>query len=86
MIYFRNTTSDRTKYKDSNYDECTVLINPVIIKPKRHTRFIKRWASCLDYVDTVDRPYSVEVEYYDVNGNKEYETFEGFKTTYSAMI
>ena len=81
MIYFRNTTSDMTKNKDSNYDESTVLINPVIIGAKGHTRFIERCASCLDYVATVDRPYSVEVEYYDVNGNKVHETFEGFKAT-----
>ena len=81
MIYFRNTTSDITKNKDSNYDESTVLINPVIIEAKGHTRFIERCASCLDFVATVDRPYSVEVEYYDVNGNKVHETFEGFKAT-----
>ena len=81
MIYFRNTTSDMTKNKDSNYDESTVLINPTIIEAKGHTRFIERCASCLDYVATVDRPYSVEVEYYDVNGNKVHETFEGFKAT-----
>ena len=81
MIYFRNTTSDMTKNKDSNYDESTVLINPVIIGAKGHTRFIERCASCLDYVATVDRSYSVEVEYYDVNGNKVHETFEGFKAT-----
>lgn len=81
IIYFRNTTSDMTKNKDSNYDESTVLINPVIIKAKGHTRFIERCESCLDYVAIVDRPYLVEVEYYDVNGNKIHETFEGFKAT-----
>ena len=81
IIYFRNTTSDMTKNKDSNYDENTVLINPVIIKAKGHTRFIERCESCLDYVAIVDRPYLVEVEYYDVNGNKIHETFEGFKAT-----
>ena len=70
-----------TKNKDSNYDESTVLINPAIIGAKGHTRFIERCASCLDYVATVDRPYSVEVEYYDVNGNKIHEIFEGFKAT-----
>ena len=43
MIYFRNTTSDMTKNKDSNYDESTVLINPVIIEAKGHTRFIERF-------------------------------------------
>lgn len=81
MIYFRNTTSDMTKNKDYNYDESTVLINPIIIEAKGHTRFIERCASCLDYVATVDRPYSVVVEYYNVNGNKVHETFEGFKAT-----
>ena len=81
IIYFRNTTPDMTKNKDSNYDESTVLINPVIIKAKGHTRFIERCESCLDYVAIVDRPYLVEVEYYDVNGNKIHETFEGFKAT-----
>ncbi len=81
IIYFRNTTSDMTKNKDSNYDESTVLINPTIIEAKGHTRFIERCASCLDYVAIVDRPYQVEVEYYDVNGNKVHEIFEGFKAT-----
>lgn len=81
MIYFRNTTSDMNKNKDSNYDESIVLINPVIINAKGHTKFIERCASCLDYVATVDRPYSVEVEYYDVKGNIVHETFEGFKAT-----
>lgn len=81
MIYLRNTTSDMNKNKDSNYDESTVLINPVIIEAKGHTRFIERCASCLDYVGTVDRPYSVEVEYFDINGNKIHDVFEGFKAT-----
>ena len=81
MIYFRNTTSDMNKNKDSNYDESTVLINPIIIEAKGHTRFIERCASCLDYVGTVDRPYSVEVEYFDINGNKIHDVFEGFKAT-----
>lgn len=81
MIYFRNTTSDMTKNTDSNYDENKVLINPIIIKAKGHTRFAERCASCLDFVSIVDRPYSVEVEYYDINGNKVHETFEGFKAT-----
>ena len=81
MIYFRNTTSDMTKNKDSNYDESTVLINPTVIGAKGHTRFTERCASCMDYVGTVDRPYSVEVEYYDTNGEKKHEVFEGFKAT-----
>lgn len=81
MIYLRNTTSDMNKNKDSNYDESMVLINPVIIEARGRTRFIERCASCLDYVATVDRPYSVEVEYFDVNGKIVHEIFEGFKAT-----
>ena len=81
MIYLRNTTSDMTKNKDSNYDECTVLINPVIIQAKGHTRFLERCESCMDFVATIDRPFSVEVEYYDINGNRIHEVFQGFKAT-----
>ena len=81
IIYFRNTTPDMTKNKDSNYDESIVLINPNIIETRGHTRFLERCASCMDYVGTVDRPYIVVVEYYDIDGNKICETFEGFKAT-----
>lgn len=81
IIYLRNTTSDMTKNIDVNYNEETILINPVIISQKGHTRFLERCASCLDLVGTVDRPYSVEVEYYTVDGVLVHETFEGFKTT-----
>lgn len=81
IIYLRNTTPDMTKNKDANYDEETILINPVIIKTKGHTRFLERCASCLDFVGTVDRPYLVEVEYYDIKGKKICDTFEGFKAT-----
>lgn len=81
IIYLRNTTSDSNKNIDSNYDEGIALINPVIISSKGHTRFLERCDSCLDYVGTVDRPYSVEVEYYNVNREKVIETFEEFKAT-----
>jgi len=81
IIYLKNTTSDMSKNIDSNYDESIILINPIIIEAKGHTRFIERCASCLDYVAIVDRPFSVKVEYYDINGNKKHEIFEGFKST-----
>lgn len=81
MIYLRNTTSDMTKNKDKGYDEGIVLINPTLMKAKGHTQFLERCESCMDYVGMVDRPYLVEVEYYDINGEKIHETFEGFKAT-----
>ena len=43
-----------TKNKDSNYDES----NLIILSSKGHTRFIVRFASCMDYVLTVDKLYS----------------------------
>lgn len=81
MIYIRNTTTDMNKNKDENYDEGIVLINPIIIRQKGHTKFLERCASCLDYVGTVDRPYEVEIEYYTMDGLKVHETYEGFKAT-----
>ena len=81
IIYLRNTTSDMNKNMDSNYNEETVLINPVIVSTCGHTRFLERCASCLDYVGTVDRPYAVEVLYYTIDGKEVHDTFEGFKAT-----
>lgn len=81
MMYLRNTTSDMTKNKDSHYDEGIVLINPIIIKAKGHTRFTERCASCIDFAAIVDRPYTIEVEYSDINNNRIHDVFEGFKAT-----
>ncbi len=81
LIYMKNTTSDMSKNKDSNYDEANILINPVIISAKGRTKFLERCESCLDFVGTVTRPYMVEVEYYDVSGRKVHDVFEGFKAT-----
>lgn len=81
IIYLRNTTEDMNKNTNSNYDEEIVLINPTIISSKGNTRFLERCASCLDYVGVVNRPYMVEVEYFDINGVKHREIFEGFKAT-----
>ncbi|MBP3635079.1 MAG: peptide deformylase [Bacilli bacterium] len=81
MIYLKNTTTDMSKNRDANYDEEMVLINPVIISQRGHTRFLERCASCLDFVGIVDRPYAVEIEYYTIDGKLHHETFEGFKAT-----
>lgn len=81
IIYLKNTTSDMTKNTNSNYDEEIVLINPTIISTKGNTKFLERCASCLDYVGVVNRPYMVEVEYYDINGEKHNEVFTDFKAT-----
>jgi len=33
------------------------------------------------YAGVIDRPYLLEVEYYDINGEKQYKTIEGFEAT-----
>lgn len=81
MIYLRNTTADMSKNTDSSYNEDIVLINPVIIRREGHTRFLERCESCLDLAGVVDRPYLVEVSYYDIDGQMKNEVFEGFKAT-----
>lgn len=81
IIYLKNTTSDMNKNYDSNYDEAKILINPIILKSKGHTRFLERCASCLDYVGIIDRPYSIIIEYYDIYEKKHIEEIKGFETT-----
>ena len=81
VIYLKNTTEDMSKNMDSSYDEGDVIINPVIIDMYGHTKFLEGCESCLDFVGTVDRPYAVEVEYRNLEGQIVREKFEGFKAT-----
>lgn len=95
IICLRSTTTDLSKTRDHNYDESKVLINPVVIKRKGLTRFLEACASCPDISVTskefnisdkylsciVERPYLIEVEYYDVDGNMKTKTFKGFEST-----
>lgn len=81
IIYLRNTSEDMTNNLDSSYNENKILINPVIISKKGKTKFLERCASCLDLVGVVERPYVVEVGYYDINKNYKEEIFEGFEAT-----
>jgi peptide deformylase len=86
IIYIRNTSSDMTKNSDNNYNEDIVYINPVIKKMKGHTRFLEGCESCKlstgEFVTgVIDRPYQIEIEYYDINKEKHFKTIEGFETT-----
>ena len=81
IIYLRNTNEDMGKNFDENYNENKVLINPIIINKKGKTRFLERCASCMDLVGVVERPYSIEVGYYDIGKNYITEVFEGFEAT-----
>lgn len=78
LIYIKNT--DLGIY-DADHDESIVLINPVIKKREGLTRFYENCASCLNYMGLVERPYKIEIEYYDELKNKHNEIVEGFKAT-----
>ena len=79
LIYIKNTKID--KFEDLAYNESRILINPVILKQEGLTRYWEACASCLDNTGLVERPYKIEVEYYDENKRKNKEIFEGFEST-----
>ena len=88
IIYLKNTTADTSKNSDKNYNEGKILINPIVKKRRGKTRFLEGCESCsvsiepLKYLAAViHRPYSLEVKYYDIFGNKQSEMFKGFPTT-----
>lgn len=78
LIYLKKT--DLSKLEE-DYNESKVLINPIVIKQEGLTRYWEACASCLDYTGLVERPYKIEVEYYDREKNKHVEIFEGFNAT-----
>ena len=78
LIYLKKTDLNRL---EDDYNEERVLINPKIIKEEGLTRYWEACASCLNYTGLVERPYKIEVEYYDIEGKKHQEIFEGFEST-----
>lgn len=89
LVYLKNTNldiinkiqTDSTNEEEKNYNEARVLINPVIINREGLTEYWEACASCLDNCGRVLRPYKINLEYYDMEGNKHSETFEGFEST-----
>jgi len=78
IIYIKKT--DLSKL-DEEYNEGRILINPIITKKEGLTEYWEACASCLNYTGLVERPYKIEVEYYDVEGNKRQAIYEGFEST-----
>lgn len=89
MVYLKNTNLDiinkmqanTVSEEEKNYNQAKVLINPIITNREGLTDYWEACASCLDNFGRVLRPYKIELEYYDVEGNKKQETFEGFEST-----
>lgn len=89
VIYIKNSHEDMEKNKNSLYDEEIIYINPVIKAAYGLTRFFEGCESCsieekgvrIYHNSTVNRPYKIEIEYYDKMGNKLTKTLEGFEVT-----
>ncbi len=89
LIYVKNTKENMNNNVTEGYDESIIYINPKIINVRGQTRFLEGCASCvykendkiIHYAGIVDRPYLLEIEYYDINGNKMDKTIEGFEAT-----
>ncbi len=80
MIYLKNTTLD-VSLEDMDYNESKVLINPVVLSRKGHTKYWEACLSCLNNMGLVSRPYEMNVQYYDENGIEHIETFVEFEAT-----
>lgn len=80
IIYLKNTTLD-IPLEEKNYNESKILINPVVISRKGHTKYWEACLSCLDNMGLVSRPYKMTVKYYDKNGILCKEVFEKFEAT-----
>lgn len=78
LIYLKKTDLNRL---EEDYNEGKVMINPVILKSEGLTTYWEACASCLDNTGLVERPYRIELEYYDTNKEKHRETYEGFPCT-----
>ena len=89
IIYLKNTNldiinkmqNDSVSNKEKNYNESRILINPVIIDRQGLTEYWEACASCLDNCGRVLRPYKINVKYFDIQGKKHSDIFEGFEST-----
>lgn len=79
LVYLKKTNLDHLY--DNDYNEAKILINPIIIKKEGLTRYWEACISCLDNFGLVERPYKMEVEYFDEKKKKHKEVFEGIAAT-----
>lgn len=89
LIYIKNTSQNMENNFAKNYDESIIYINPTIISTKGRTKFLEGCDSCritkdnkiIYYACLVERPYSLKIEYYDIQGMKHNKIIEGFEAT-----
>lgn len=78
IVYLRKT--DLSKLNEE-YNERKIMINPKIIKSEGLTTYWEACASCLDNTGLIERPYRIEIEYYDEFKSLHHEIIEGFPCT-----
>lgn len=78
LIYIKKTDLNRL---EEDYNEERVMINPKILNSEGLTTYWEACASCLDNMGLVERPYKITVEYYDIEGKRYEEIYEGFPCT-----
>ena len=89
IIYIKNSKENMNNNIKEGYNEGIIYINPVIISSKGKTSFLEGCESCIYmkdnkmiyYTGVVERPYSIEIEYYDINNKKHRKTIEDFEAT-----
>lgn len=89
LVYIKNTNLEiinksqlgTISEEEKQYNESRILINPTILNREGLTEYWEACASCLDQFGLVKRPYKMEIEYYDINGQKHRENFIGFEST-----
>lgn len=89
LIYIKNTSQNMENNFLQGYDESIIYINPTIISARGRTKFLEGCASCritkddkiVYYASLVERPYSLKIEYYDIQGMKHNKIIEGFEAT-----
>jgi len=89
LVYLKNTNLDiinkmqthEETEEEKDYNEARVLVNPVIKSREGLTTYWEACASCLTNTGFVKRPYRINVEYLDTDGNIHNDIFEGFEAT-----
>ena len=97
IVYVKNTNldilnkrlTDEGREETKDYNEAKVLLNPEIISREGITTFWEACDSCSwfeenvrkQYIGKVKRPYRIKIRYYDIEGKKHEEYFEGFEST-----
>lgn len=78
IVYLKKTNLSKL---NEDYNERKIMINPKIIKSEGLTTYWEACASCLENTGLIERPYKIEIEYYDEFKKLHHETIEGFPCT-----